>query len=132
MQEVTFWAVSVLRLLSSPLAGFLSSLRGETCSLQNWTYRLRPDREDLVLEGRPQRRTLLWSGSSIRCSGCIILQEIEPALSEMDSEDSLGRFMLYSRQPDGNSEVVATFLKNWDCNGSSESVKPPQKQGFCA
>ncbi|XP_072249628.1 apolipoprotein M-like [Leuresthes tenuis] len=105
--------------------------KGDDCIKQNWTFHVQPDRDDLVLEGKPQRRTLLWSGSWANCLDCIILQEIEPPLTETDSEDSLGRFMLYSRQAEVNSEMVAAFLRNADCSGFTKSVKPAQEKEFC-
>ncbi|XP_041844484.1 apolipoprotein M [Melanotaenia boesemani] len=105
---------------------------GDDCMKQTWTYHLQPGREDLVLEGRPQRRTLLWSGSWANCLDCIILQEIEPPETETDSEDSLSRFMLYARQKHVNSEVVTTFLKRTACNKMGKSVTLPQEREFCA
>ncbi|KAM9852061.1 apolipoprotein M [Aulostomus maculatus] len=68
---------------------------GDNCAKQTWIYHIRPDRDDLELEGRPQRRTLLWSGNWTNCPECIILQEIEPPLDETGTEDSLSRHMLY-------------------------------------
>ncbi|KAM4581052.1 apolipoprotein M [Odontesthes bonariensis] len=104
---------------------------GDDCIKQNWTFHIQPDRDDLALEGRPQRRTLLWSGSWANCLDCIVLQEIEPPLKETDTEDSLSRLMLYSRQRDVNSELVTTFLKNSACSGHTKSVKPAQEKEFC-
>ena len=47
--------------------------------------------------GLPRRRTLLWSGKWANCPECIIIQEVEPPLKETDSEDSLNRYLLYSK-----------------------------------
>ncbi|XP_069571105.1 apolipoprotein M [Brachyistius frenatus] len=104
---------------------------GDDCVKQTWTYRIHPDREDLELEGRPQRRNLLFNGTWADCSECIIFQEVEPALNESGSEDSLNRFMLYARRSDVSSEVVRTFLENSACNMLKASVTLPQEKAFC-
>ncbi|KAM6910173.1 apolipoprotein M [Xenentodon cancila] len=105
--------------------------KGDDCIKQTWTYRLQAGRDDMVLEGRPQRRNLLWSGSWANCSNCIAFQESEPPLRETDVEDSLSRLMLYARQSDANSKLATTFLKNAVCHGLTESVTLPQEKGFC-
>ncbi|XP_034553453.1 apolipoprotein M, partial [Notolabrus celidotus] len=105
---------------------------GDNCTNQTWTYYIHPDRDDLELEGKKERRTLLWSGKWANCAECIILQEIEPPLHETDSEDSLSRHMLYSRQREVDPEMVTTFLKNAACHNMTISVQPPQKKEFCA
>ncbi|XP_023262963.1 apolipoprotein M isoform X1 [Seriola lalandi dorsalis] len=105
---------------------------GDKCMNQTWTYYINPERDDLELEGRPQRRSLLWSGKWANCSNCIIFQEVEPPLSQTDSVDSLNRFMLYARQGDVDPEVVTTFLKNSACHQMSASVRLPQTKEFCA
>ncbi|KAM9353784.1 apolipoprotein M [Symphorus nematophorus] len=104
---------------------------GDDCVKNTWTYHIRPDRDDLELEGRTYRRNLLWSGKWANCPECIIFQEIEPPLSPTDSFDSLNRLMLYARQNDAGSEVVTTFLKNAACNNMSASVTLPKKKEFC-
>ncbi|XP_074540307.1 uncharacterized protein LOC141801230 [Halichoeres trimaculatus] len=101
---------------------------GQNCINQTWTYHIHPDRDDLELEGRAQRRSLLWSGKWANCPDCIILQEIEPPLNEMGSEDSLGRHMLYTRQKKVDPKVVTTFLKNAACHTMSASVQLPQEK----
>ncbi|XP_034467860.1 apolipoprotein M [Hippoglossus hippoglossus] len=104
---------------------------GDNCINQTWTYHLHPDRDDLELEGRPQRRNLLWSGKWANCADCIIFQESEPPLKETDTEDSLSRFMLYARQNDVEPEVVKTFLKNSACHNRLANVRLPQTKEFC-
>ncbi|XP_017295589.1 apolipoprotein M [Kryptolebias marmoratus] len=104
---------------------------GDNCLKQIWTYHIQPGSEDLLLEGRPQRRNLLWSGTWAACSDCIIFQEVEPPLRETDSEDSLNRYMLYARQKDVNSNVMTTFFKNSACRNLKESVRLAQEKEFC-
>ncbi|XP_043974323.1 apolipoprotein M [Gambusia affinis] len=104
---------------------------GDACIKKNWTYHVQPGRDDLLLEGRPQRRNLLWSGMWANCSDCIVFQELEPPLNETDSEDSLNRFLLYSRQKDVDSEMLTTFLRNSACNGLTASVTLPHEKEFC-
>ncbi|XP_061574508.1 apolipoprotein M [Cololabis saira] len=104
---------------------------GDDCITQKWTYRLQPGRDDMVLEGRPQRRNLLWSGAWADCSDCIVFQEVEPPLRDTDAEDSLSRQMLYARRSDTDSEMVTTFLKSSACYGSTASVTLPQEKAFC-
>uniref|UniRef100_A0A3Q3IJU0 Apolipoprotein M n=1 Tax=Monopterus albus TaxID=43700 RepID=A0A3Q3IJU0_MONAL len=104
---------------------------GDECINKTWTYYIHPEREDLELEGRPERRSLLWSGKWVNCNNCIILQEVEPPLNQTDTEDSLNRYMLYSRQPSVDSEVVTTFLKNSACHKMLASVRLLQEKAFC-
>ncbi|XP_041650115.1 apolipoprotein M [Cheilinus undulatus] len=104
---------------------------GDDCVNQTWTYHIRPDREDLELKGKKERRSLLWTGKWANCAECIVMQEIEPPLRETDSEDSLSRHMLYGRQRDTASEMVSMFLKNAACHNMTVSVQPPQKKEFC-
>ncbi|KAM8735283.1 apolipoprotein M [Acanthopagrus schlegelii] len=104
---------------------------GDDCVNQSWTYHIRPDRDDMVLEGRTFRWSLLWSGKWANCPACIILQEKEPPLSPSDSVDSLNRFMLYARQGDVNTAVVSAFVSNAACNNMSVSVTLPQNKEFC-
>ncbi|KAK9514226.1 hypothetical protein VZT92_027707 [Zoarces viviparus] len=104
---------------------------GDNCMKQTWTYNIRPERDDVELEGRPERRTLLWSGKWANCPECIIFQEVEPPLNETDSEDSLSRYLLYGRQSDVDSELVKALLKNLACHRVSASVRPPQEKEFC-
>ncbi|XP_042281049.1 apolipoprotein M [Thunnus thynnus] len=104
---------------------------GENCINQTWIYHIRPERDDLEVEGRPQRRTLLWSGKWVNCSDCIIVQEVEPPVDSTGTEDSLNRHMLYARQSDVDSEMVTAFLKNSACHNMSASVKLPQEKGCC-
>ncbi|XP_068591869.1 apolipoprotein M-like [Cebidichthys violaceus] len=104
---------------------------GENCMKQTWTYHIRPERDDVELEGRPKRRTLLWSGKWANCPECIIFQEVEPPLNETDSEDSLSRYLLYGRRSEVDSELVKALLKNLACHGVSASVRPPQEKEFC-
>lgn len=47
--------------------------------------------------GKPQRRSLLWSGKWANCTDCIIVQEVEPPLNSTGTEDSLNRHMLYGK-----------------------------------
>ncbi|PWA28205.1 hypothetical protein CCH79_00018545, partial [Gambusia affinis] len=120
---------------------------GDACIKKNWTYHVQPGRDDLLLEddpplslicvllvvvgsnpGRPQRRNLLWSGMWANCSDCIVFQELEPPLNETDSEDSLNRFLLYSRQKDVDLEMLTTFLRNSACNGLTASVTLPHEK----
>ncbi|XP_076006310.1 apolipoprotein M-like [Genypterus blacodes] len=102
----------------------------DSCVNRTWTYHIHPEREDMELEGRPQRRTLLWSGKSANCPDCIILQEIEPPLSDAEAEDSLARSMLYARHSDGDAMVKA-FRANSACNGGPAFVAMPQTKEFC-
>ncbi|XP_036930380.1 apolipoprotein M [Acanthopagrus latus] len=104
---------------------------GDDCVNQSWTYHIRPDRDDMILEGRTFRWSLLWSGKWANCPECIILQEKEPPLSPSDSVDSLNRFMLYARQGDVNTAVVSAFVSNAACNNMSVSVTLPQNKEFC-
>ncbi|KAI9532139.1 hypothetical protein NQZ68_034344 [Dissostichus eleginoides] len=104
---------------------------GDDCIKQTWTYHILPERDDVVLEGLPRRRTLLWSGKSANCPECIIIQEVDPPLKETDSEDSLNRYLLYTRQSDVNHEVVKAFLNNLACHNVSASVRLPQEKEFC-
>ncbi|XP_003965754.1 apolipoprotein M [Takifugu rubripes] len=101
------------------------------CIKETWTYRIHTDRYDLEQEGKPSRRSLLWSGRWADCGECIILQEIEPPLSPSDSEDSLNRFLLYARRSDVDPGVVAAFLKRTACNDMLASVTLPQEKEFC-
>uniref|UniRef100_A0A3P9N6G1 Apolipoprotein M n=1 Tax=Poecilia reticulata TaxID=8081 RepID=A0A3P9N6G1_POERE len=103
---------------------------GDDCIKRNWTYHVQPGRDDLVLEGRPQRRNLLWSGMWANCRDCIVFQELEPPLKETDSEDSLNRFLLYSRQKDVDSEMLTTFLRDSACNGLTANVTLLHEKGF--
>ncbi|XP_040900852.1 apolipoprotein M [Toxotes jaculatrix] len=112
------------------LTGFMRM--GDNCINKNWTYHLHPEREDMELEGKPERKNLLWTGKWANCANCIIFQEVEPPLKETDTVDSLNRFMLYARQSDVDSEVVTTFLKNSACQNMLASVKLPQSKEFCA
>ncbi|XP_015259437.1 PREDICTED: apolipoprotein M [Cyprinodon variegatus] len=105
---------------------------GEACIKQNWTYYIQPGRDDLLLEGRPQRRNLLWNGAWANCRDCIIFQEVEPRQTEADSVDSLNRFMLYVRQKDSASEVVTAFLRNSACHNLKQSVRLPHHKEYCA
>ncbi|XP_018555390.1 apolipoprotein M [Lates calcarifer] len=104
---------------------------GDNCVKQTWTYRIHPEKDELELEGRPQRRNLLWTGKWANCTNCIIFQEVEPPLRETDSEDSLNRLMLYSRQTEVDSTVAPTFLKNSACHNMAASVRLPQAKEFC-
>ncbi|XP_029308004.1 apolipoprotein M [Cottoperca gobio] len=105
--------------------------RGDDCITQIWTYFIHPERDDVEMEGRPKRRTLLWSGKWANCSECIIFQEVEPPLKETDSEDSLNRYLLYGRQGDVDHEVVKAFLENMSCHNVLASVRLPQEKEFC-
>ncbi|XP_065813966.1 apolipoprotein M [Labrus bergylta] len=109
--------------------------------LDNVWYNMEQTAEDtLLLTGhmhiipsrKKERRNLLWTGKWANCPECIIVQEIEPPLHETDSEDSLGRHMLYSRQRYVNSEVVKTFLQNAACQNMVKSVQRPQQKGLLA
>nr|QCP69322.1 apolipoprotein M [Lateolabrax maculatus] len=104
---------------------------GDNCMKNTWTYHIRPERDDLELEGRLDRRNLLWSGKWANCPECIIFQEVEPPLNGTGTEDSLNRFMLYARQSDVDSEVVRAFLKNAACHNMLASVTLPQQKEFC-
>ncbi|XP_045901786.1 apolipoprotein M [Micropterus dolomieu] len=104
---------------------------GDNCIKQTWTYSMHPETDDLKVEGRPERRNLLWSGKWVNCSECIIFQEVEPPLSKTDTEDSLNRYMLYARQSDVDPEVVTVFLKNAACHKMLASIRPPQEKEFC-
>ncbi|XP_026172939.1 apolipoprotein M [Mastacembelus armatus] len=104
---------------------------GDNCIKKNWTYHIDSEKDELQLEGRPDRRNLLWKGKWANCSNCIIFQEIEPPLSETDPMDSLHRMMLYARQIDGDSEMVTTFLKNTACHNMLASVRLPQEKEVC-
>uniref|UniRef100_A0A3P8U3P2 Apolipoprotein M n=1 Tax=Amphiprion percula TaxID=161767 RepID=A0A3P8U3P2_AMPPE len=105
---------------------------GDACIKQTWTYHLQPERDDLELEGRPQRRNLLWSGKWANCPDCIVFQEVEPPLNETGTVDSLHRHMLYARHSDVKDELVTAFLKNAVCHNMQASVRPPQEKEFCA
>ncbi|XP_010747056.2 apolipoprotein M [Larimichthys crocea] len=104
---------------------------GDNCVNQTWTYHVRPERDDMELEGKAERRNLLWSGKWANCPECIIFQEIEPPLKPTDTVDSLDRLMLYARQSDVDSEVVTTFLKNAACHNKLATVQPPEEKEFC-
>ncbi|XP_047455433.1 apolipoprotein M [Mugil cephalus] len=104
---------------------------GDDCVKQTWTYHVHTGREDMELEGRPQRKNLLWSGKWAKCQDCIIFQEVEPPLNESGTVDSLNRHMLYARQKD-NAEMVTTFLENAACSNMHASVRPRQEKEFCA
>lgn len=104
---------------------------GDACVKQTWTYHLHPDRDDMVLEGRPQRRNLLWSGKWANCQDCIVLQEVEPPLNETGTVDSLHRHMLYARCNDVKDELVTAFLKNAACHNMQASVRLSQKKELC-
>ncbi|XP_035528801.1 apolipoprotein M [Morone saxatilis] len=104
---------------------------GDHCTKKTWIYHIHPEREDLELEGRTHRRNLLWTGKWANCPECIIFQEVEPPLSQTDTEDSLNRFMLYARQTDVDPAVVTTFLKNAACHSMLASVRLPQEKEFC-
>ncbi|KAK5598388.1 Glutaredoxin 3 [Crenichthys baileyi] len=78
---------------------------GDACIKQNWTYHIQPGRDDLLLQGRSQRRNLLWNGTWANCRDCIIIQEVEPPLKQTDSEDSLNRFMLYRKRSSKSSSA---------------------------
>ncbi|XP_071386085.1 apolipoprotein M-like [Centroberyx affinis] len=103
---------------------------GDKCLKQTWIYYIRPDSDYMEQEGRPVRRTLAWSGTSINCPQCIILQEIEPPLNETEEEDALSRHMLYARQSDVATEVVKAFQAASTCNGMDAIVKLPQEKGL--
>ncbi|XP_029928063.1 apolipoprotein M [Myripristis murdjan] len=104
---------------------------GDLCLKQTWTYYVRPERDDLEVEGRPTRRTLIWSGKWVGCPQCIILQEIEPPRSETEAVDSLSRHLLYARQSDVDPTVVAAFQENSACNNLTAFVKLPQTKELC-
>ncbi|XP_013881868.1 apolipoprotein M isoform X2 [Austrofundulus limnaeus] len=104
---------------------------GDDCMKQTWTYQIHPEREELLLEGRPQRRNLLWSGMWANCPNCIVFQEVEPPLRESDSEDSLNRYMLYARQTDSDSDITTSFVKNSACRNLKQSIRLPQEKEFC-
>ncbi|KAM9310575.1 apolipoprotein M [Pholidichthys leucotaenia] len=105
---------------------------GDTCVKQTWTYHLKPDRDDLELEGRTHRINLLWTGKWANCDNCIVFQEIEPPLDRMNgSEDSLHRHMLYSRHSDMDSKRVAAFEKNAACHNMRATVRPTQQKEIC-
>uniref|UniRef100_UPI0037E990C5 apolipoprotein M n=1 Tax=Semicossyphus pulcher TaxID=241346 RepID=UPI0037E990C5 len=98
---------------------------GDDCINQTWTYHIHPERDDLELEGKKERRSLLWSGKWANCPECIVFQEVEPPLHETDSQDSLSRLMLYTREKDVDPKMVTAFLKNAACHNMSASVKLP-------
>ncbi|XP_063734741.1 LOW QUALITY PROTEIN: apolipoprotein M [Eleginops maclovinus] len=104
---------------------------GDDCITQTWTYHIFPDRDDVVLEGLPKRRTPLWSGKWANCSDCLIIQEVEPPLKETDTEDSLNRYLLHMRQSDNNPEVVKAFQNNLACHNKSTIFILPQEKEFC-
>lgn len=51
--------------------------------------------------GRPKLKNILWSGKWANCSDCIIFQERVPPLNIGDTEDSMNRYMLYSKSVRG-------------------------------
>ncbi|XP_056143071.1 apolipoprotein M [Lampris incognitus] len=104
---------------------------GDKCQNATWTYHIHPEREELVLAGKPERKTLLWSGAWLNCLQCIILQETEPPLKDTDTEDSLGRHMLYARQSMVDPAVVKAFQTKSSCNEMDAFVRLPQEKEFC-
>ncbi|XP_062278995.1 apolipoprotein M [Scomber scombrus] len=104
--------------------------KGDTCTNQTWTYRIRPESNDFELEGRPQRWTLLWESDSKHCKDCIRIQEIEPPLDSTGSEDSLGRHLVFARKKKDDSEITP-ILESLACHGLKYYVKPDQKKEFC-
>ncbi|XP_034029428.1 apolipoprotein M [Thalassophryne amazonica] len=103
---------------------------GDNCTKQTWIYHIRPDRDDLELEGKPKQQSLLRTGRLANCSECIVVQEIEPPLHQTEAEDSLSRYILYARQKDVKTEVK-TFLENNACHHMTKSVTLPQQKEFC-
>ncbi|KAF3692271.1 Apolipoprotein M [Channa argus] len=104
---------------------------GDNCMKRTWTYHLHPESVGLELEGMPERKNLIWSGKWANCASCIIMQEIDPPLNKNETEDSLNRYMLYGRQPDVDSEVVTTFLKNSACHKMLATLRLPQEKEIC-
>ncbi|KAK2844971.1 hypothetical protein Q5P01_011630 [Channa striata] len=103
----------------------------DNCMKRTWTYHLLPDSDGLDMEEMPERKNLIWSGKWANCASCIIMQEIDPPLNKNDTEVSLDRYMLYARQPDVDSEVVTTFLKNSACHKMTANLKLPQEKEIC-
>ncbi|CAL8248326.1 unnamed protein product [Lota lota] len=99
---------------------------GENCKRATWTYNTLLGRDDMQQQGRPQRRTFLWSGAQLNCSDCIILQEVEPAPS------ALNRYMLYGRQRVVPEDVIEDFQEMFACHSITAFVRLPQNQELCS
>ncbi|KAM4601357.1 apolipoprotein M [Polymixia lowei] len=126
---------TVFTLEKTPVNGTLlliGAMRiGDKCIKQTWTYNIHPEKEELELEGRPSRRSLLWDGDWLNCSECIVLQEVEPPHNETEEEDSLNRYMLYARRSDVDPSVVKTFQMKSACEKMTAFVTLPQEKELC-
>ncbi|KAK0155543.1 Apolipoprotein M [Merluccius polli] len=95
---------------------------GQNCVRASWTYNIISGRDDMQLQGRPDRQTFLRSGAQLNCSDCIILQEVEPALN---------RYMLYGRQQVIPEDVIEDFREMFTCHRVNSFVRLPQNKGLC-
>ncbi|KAJ8341983.1 hypothetical protein SKAU_G00319110, partial [Synaphobranchus kaupii] len=100
---------------------------GDSCSSKVWMYHVDPDKDYLVAEGWPNRRTLLWSGEWLNCPDCVMLQETD--LGEI--EDETNRILLYARNGSLSDSVVKDFQSKWSCLGMSEIFSLPQEKEYC-
>ncbi|KAG7276558.1 hypothetical protein CRUP_019608 [Coryphaenoides rupestris] len=98
---------------------------GDSCARATWTYNILSSRDDMQLQGRPQRQTFLRAGAQLNCSDCIILQEVEPAPT------TLNRYMLYGRQQAVPEDVIEDFRKMFACHKMSSFVRLPQNKSLC-
>ncbi|XP_059921359.1 apolipoprotein M [Gadus macrocephalus] len=97
---------------------------GQNCKRASWTYNILSGRDDLQLQGRPQRQTFLRAGEQHNCSDCIVLQEVEPA--------ALNRYMLYGREKVVPEDVIKDFQEIFACQGMTAFFRLPQTQELCS
>ncbi|KAG7457524.1 hypothetical protein MATL_G00228160 [Megalops atlanticus] len=100
---------------------------GDVCVTRVWTYHLHPEKDYLEVEGRPNRRTVLWSGQWLSCSDCILLQETDRG----EVQDEMNRVMLYARNGSLSTDIVKDFQAKMSCLGIKEFLSLPQKREYC-
>ncbi|XP_066580322.1 apolipoprotein M [Amia ocellicauda] len=92
---------------------------GEHCLQKSWTYLIHTGRDDMELEGRPDRTTNIFQ---VGCKDCIGLQEIT---------NGGNRIMLYARNATLAAEQVQMFQFKVACMGMNEFLILPQEREYC-
>ncbi|KAL4646831.1 apolipoprotein M isoform X1 [Arapaima gigas] len=101
---------------------------GDHCLKKNWTYHISEGRNDLELEGRPERRSWVWSGQWLNCSNCIFFQELESAV---EGKAPLNRVLLYARNSSIRTDLVSEFQTKTSCLGMKKFLTLPQEREYC-
>ncbi|XP_059921200.1 apolipoprotein M-like [Gadus macrocephalus] len=99
---------------------------GNNCIRSSMTYKVLSGRNDVELEGRPQRKTFFWGGAQHNDSDYIIVQETEPAPAALDV------YMLYGRKKVLPDDVIKDFQEILACQGMTAFFRLPQTQELCS